>query len=78
MLLHLLTAAFGTKRRCRDVRFYAANEGIADVKRGLVGLSGTSGMTDYQFQLILRHLQVMIAILGVIAGVLIAFAWTYL
>jgi hypothetical protein len=35
-------------------------------------------MTDHQFQLLLRHLQVLIAILGVIAGVLIAFAWTYL
>jgi hypothetical protein len=35
-------------------------------------------MTDQQFQLILRHLQVIIAILGIIAGVLIALAWTYL
>jgi hypothetical protein len=35
-------------------------------------------MTDHQFQLLLRHLQVIIAILGVIAGVLIALAWTYL
>jgi len=35
-------------------------------------------MTDHSFQLILRHLQVRIAILGVIAGVLIAFAWPYL
>jgi hypothetical protein len=35
-------------------------------------------MTDQQFQLLLRHLQVMIAILGVMAVVLIAFAWTYL
>jgi hypothetical protein len=35
-------------------------------------------MTDQQFQLLLRHLQVIIAILGVIAGVLIALALTYL
>jgi hypothetical protein len=35
-------------------------------------------MSDQQFQLLLRHLQVKIAILGGIAGVLIAFAWTYL
>jgi hypothetical protein len=35
-------------------------------------------MTDQQFQLILRHLQVVIAILGVMAGVLIARALTYL
>jgi hypothetical protein len=35
-------------------------------------------MTDQQFQLLIRHLQVIIAILGVIAGVLIALAWTYL
>ena len=35
-------------------------------------------VTDQQFQLILRHLQVVIAILGVMAGVLIARALTYL
>jgi hypothetical protein len=35
-------------------------------------------MTDHQFQLLLRHLQIMIAILGVIAGIMIALAWTYL
>jgi hypothetical protein len=35
-------------------------------------------MTDQQFQLILRHLQVIIAILGVKAGVLIALALAYL
>ena len=35
-------------------------------------------MTDQQFQLLLRHLQVIIAILGLMAGVLIALALTYL
>jgi hypothetical protein len=35
-------------------------------------------MTDQQFQLVLRHLQVMIAILGLMAGVMLAFAWEYL
>ena len=35
-------------------------------------------MTDHQFQLLLRHLQVIIAILGLMAGVLIALAWTHL
>jgi hypothetical protein len=35
-------------------------------------------VTADQFQLLLRHLQVMIAILGVIAGIMIALAWTYL
>jgi len=35
-------------------------------------------MTDDQFKLLLRHLQVIIAILGLMAGVLIAPAWTYL
>ena len=35
-------------------------------------------MTDHQFQLLLRHLQVIIAILGLMAGVLIALALTYL
>jgi hypothetical protein len=34
-------------------------------------------MTDHQFQLLLRHL-VMIATLGVMAGVLLALALTYL
>jgi hypothetical protein len=34
-------------------------------------------MTDDQFKLLLRHLQVIIAILGLMAGVLIALAWTY-
>jgi hypothetical protein len=33
-------------------------------------------MTDHQFQLLLRHLQVIIA-WGLMAGVLIALAWTY-
>jgi len=36
------------------------------------------GMTDHQFRPILRHLQVMIAILGVIADIMIAFALAYL
>jgi hypothetical protein len=36
-----------------------------------------SAMTDHQFQLLLRHL-VMIATLGVMAGVLLALALTYL
>jgi hypothetical protein len=35
-------------------------------------------MTDDQFKLLLRHLQVIIAILGLMAGVLIALALTYL
>ena len=35
-------------------------------------------MTDDQFKLLLRHLQVIIAILGIIAGTLLALAWTYL
>jgi hypothetical protein len=35
-------------------------------------------MTDQQFQIVLRHLQVMIAILGLMAGVMLAFAWEYL
>jgi hypothetical protein len=35
-------------------------------------------MTDHQFQLLLRHLQVIIAILGLMADVLIALAWTHL
>ena len=34
-------------------------------------------MTDDQFKLLLRHLQVIIAILGIIAGTLLALAWTY-
>jgi hypothetical protein len=37
-----------------------------------------SGMTDQQFKTIVAHLQVMIAILGVMAGVLLALAWEYL
>jgi hypothetical protein len=37
-----------------------------------------SAMTDQQFQLLLRRLQAIIAILGLMAGVLIAPAWTYL
>jgi hypothetical protein len=37
-----------------------------------------TAMTDDQFRLLLRHLQVLIAISGIIAGVLIALAWTYL
>jgi hypothetical protein len=35
-------------------------------------------MTDHQFQILLRHLQVIIAILGIMAGLLIALVWTYL
>jgi hypothetical protein len=35
-------------------------------------------MSDQQFQMVLRHLQVMIAILGMIAGIMLAFAWQYL
>jgi hypothetical protein len=35
-------------------------------------------MTDDQYKLLLRHLQIVIAILGLIAGVLIALALTYL
>jgi hypothetical protein len=35
-------------------------------------------MTDEQFKLLLRHLQVIIAILGIMAGVLLALALTYL
>jgi hypothetical protein len=35
-------------------------------------------MTDQQFKTIVAHLQVMIAILGVMAGVMLAFAWEYL
>jgi hypothetical protein len=35
-------------------------------------------MTDHQFQLLLRHLQVIIAILGVLSGVVIALAFAYL
>jgi hypothetical protein len=37
-----------------------------------------SAMTDHQFQLLLRHLQVIIAILGVLTGVVIALAFAYL
>ena len=37
-----------------------------------------SGMTERQFKTIVAHLQVMIAILGVMAGVLLALAWEYL
>ena len=33
------------------------------------------GKTDQQFKTIIAHLQVMIAILGVMAGVLLALAW---
>jgi hypothetical protein len=35
-------------------------------------------MSDEQFRIVLRHLQVMIALLGVTAGVMLAFAWEYL
>jgi hypothetical protein len=35
-------------------------------------------MTDQQFKTIVGHLQVRIAILGVMAGVMLAFAWNYL
>jgi hypothetical protein len=35
-------------------------------------------VTDQQFQVLLRHLQVIIAILGLMTGVLIALALTYL
>jgi hypothetical protein len=35
-------------------------------------------MTDQQFQLLLRYLQVIVAILGLMAGVLLALALTYL
>jgi hypothetical protein len=35
-------------------------------------------VTDQQFQLLLRYLHIMIAILGVMAGVLLALALTYL
>jgi hypothetical protein len=38
----------------------------------------TSRMTDDQFKVLLRHLQVIVAILGVMAGVLLALALTYL
>ena len=34
-------------------------------------------MTDQQFKTIVAHLQVMIAILGVMAGVPLALAWEY-
>jgi hypothetical protein len=37
-----------------------------------------SAMTDQQFQLLLRYLQVIVAILGLMAGVLLALALTYL
>jgi hypothetical protein len=37
-----------------------------------------SRMTDDQFKVLLRHLQVIVAILGVMAGVLLALALTYL
>jgi hypothetical protein len=35
-------------------------------------------MTDQQFQLLLRHMQIIIAVLGIMAGVLLALALTYL
>jgi hypothetical protein len=37
-----------------------------------------AAMTDQQFKTIVAHLQVMIAILGVMAVVLLALAWEYL
>jgi hypothetical protein len=36
------------------------------------------GMSDEQFRIVLLHLQVMIALLGVMAGTLLALAWEYL
>jgi heme/copper-type cytochrome/quinol oxidase subunit 2 len=44
----------------------------------LDGDDGACLMTNHQFQIILRYLQVVIAILGLIAGVMLAFAWQYL
>jgi hypothetical protein len=35
-------------------------------------------MSDHQFRIILRHIQVMIAVLGIQAGIMLAFAWEYL
>jgi hypothetical protein len=35
-------------------------------------------MSDQHFRIVLRQLQVMIVLLGVMAGTMLAFAWTYL
>ena len=35
-------------------------------------------MTEQQFNGVLMHLRIMIALLGFIAGIMIAFAWEYL
>jgi hypothetical protein len=35
-------------------------------------------MSDQQFRIVLRHLQVMIALLGVMTGTMLALAWEYL
>ncbi len=35
-------------------------------------------MTDQQFKAMLFHLRVIIALLGFVAGIMVAFAWEYL
>ncbi len=34
-------------------------------------------MTEQQFRIILRHLQVIIALLGITTGVMLALGWEY-
>lgn len=34
-------------------------------------------MTDHQFTVLVAHLRVLIVLLGLIVGILIAFAWGY-
>jgi hypothetical protein len=60
-----------------DVLRTASSRIASWIAQRLISLTNRP-MTDHQFQLLLRHLQVIIAILGLMAGVLIALAWTHL
>jgi hypothetical protein len=48
------------------------------VKVGKLVRRATQPMTDQQFTAVLLHLRILIALLGFMVGIMVAFAWEYL
>jgi hypothetical protein len=46
--------------------------------RGIVGCTDARAMTDQQFEIVLFHLRAMLGLMGIVAGILLGFAWKYL
>jgi hypothetical protein len=68
LLMLILINSVGGTGADRDV-LHTALSPHRDLDRRTPDEAHQSEMTDHQFRLLLRHLQVMIAILGLIAGV---------